>query len=218
MKINSHLIVTGNITSGSIEAKQVKASGSLNVSKLITSTKLESDQIQAKVLQTDVITSLSGVVTIEGDLVLSSDVSAEKLNVRATSFIVQDVKQWSLSEHDDFESEKSLQGWSDKRTGKCKGGKNTFLGGHCNFSFHEVSKTYKNLPKHKFIRINASYHMFDSWDGETGYMKVDDEIVWTKQGMHSPKGLNICGGDFNDPAYNMYIKKILFLLFYYNLT
>lgn len=45
--------------------------------------------------------------------------------------------------------------------------------------------------------------MFDSWDGETAYMKVNDEIVWSKQGQHSDKGINICGGDYNDPAFAM---------------
>ena len=43
--------------------------------------------------------------------------------------------------------------------------------------------------------------MFDSWKGELAYMKIDDQIVWTKHGKTSDKGINICGGDYNDPAY-----------------
>lgn len=203
MRINSNLHVTGNVISSGITAQDAKISGNIEVAKLIQANKLDSESLQTKLLSVETINSPTGVVTIQGDLIITNDISADALNVRATSFIVQEVKQWSLREHDDFESEKSLEGWSDKRTNKCKNGKNTFLGGHCNFSYNEVHKTFKNLPAHKAIRVNAAFHMFDSWDGESAYMKIDDEIVWTKQGQHSEKGINICGGDHNDPAFNM---------------
>ncbi len=85
---------------------------------------------------------------------------------------------------------------------------NAFLGGHCNLSYNEVSKTFKNLPEHSKLKINAAYHMLDSWDGETGYMKVDDQIVWSRKGESSEKGINLCGGDHNDAAFNMYIALI----------
>lgn len=203
MRINSNLHVIGNVLSSDITAGEAKISGNVEVVKLIQSKKLVSESIQTKLLSVETISSPTGVVTIRGDLVLTNEISADNLNFRASSFIVQEVKQWSFKEHDDFESEKSLEGWSDKRTNKCNKGKNTFLGGHCNFSYNEVYKTYKNLPFHRAIRVNAAFHMFDSWDGETGYMKIDDEIVWTKQGQHSEKGINICGGDHNDPAFNL---------------
>lgn len=203
MRINSNLHVTGNVISSEINAGEARISGNTEVSNLIQAKNVVSESLQTKLLSVETISSPTGVVTIQGDLILTNDISADSLNVRATSFIVQEVKQWSLREHDDFESEKSLEGWSDKRTNKCNNGKNTFLGGHCNFSYNEVYKIYKNLPAHKAIRVNASFHMFDSWDGETAYMKIDDEIVWTKQGQHSEKGINICGGDHNDPAFNV---------------
>ena len=203
MKINSNLYVTGTITSSNIYAEDVKISGNLQVSKILKSKKISAEKIETNNISTEYITSPTGIITIQGDLILNNDISGDSLNIRATSFIVQDVKQWSLHKHDDFESEKSLENWSDKRTNKCNNGKNTFLGGHCNFSFNEVFKIYKNLPEHKTLRVNAGFHMFDSWDGETGYMKIDGEIIWTKQGHHSEKGVNICGGDHNDPAFNM---------------
>jgi hypothetical protein len=46
--------------------------------------------------------------------------------------------------------------------------------------------------------------MLDSWEGETGYMKIDDEIVWSRKGESSAKGINFCGGEHNDAAFNMY--------------
>jgi hypothetical protein len=201
MKINSNLLVTGNISSGDFTTNNVVISGGLDVKSLITK-QIKSNLMETKTLKTQVIKSPTGVLTIQGDLILDNDVDTGSLNIRATSFIVKDVKQWTLNSHDDFDNEKSLEGWSDKRTNKCNG-KNTHLGGHCNFSYNEVSKIYKNLTIHTNVRVNAAYHMFDLWDGETGYMKIDDEIVWTKQGKHSDKGINICGGEHNDPAFNM---------------
>jgi len=78
-----------------------------------------------------------------------------------------------MSSHDDFEGKKSLKGWSRKELSSCNEGGNSFLGGHCKLSHQEVSKTY-NLPEHKHLKITASVHMFDNWDGESIYMKVND--------------------------------------------
>jgi len=137
-------------------------------------------------------------------VIINNDIMADTVSVRGSSFILEGVKQWGLVHHDDFESEASLEGWSDKRTSRCKYSKNTFLGGHCNFSFQEVNKTFKNLPPHNKLKVNAAFHMLDSWDGEYAYMKIAGEKVWTKRGQHpADKGINICGGDFNDPAFNI---------------
>jgi len=116
----------------------------------------------------------------------------------------------SLAHHDDFDSSHSLEGWSDQRTSKCQGNDNSFLGGHCKFSFQEVKKTYKNLGEHKHIRLSALFHMFDSWDGEMAYAKIDGNIVWTKTGKSSARsGINICGGDSNDPAFALPIDTVI---------
>jgi hypothetical protein len=65
-----------------------------------------------------------------------------------------------------------------------------------------VSKTYNDLPPHHHLRLNALFHMFDAWDGETVYVKIDGNTVWTKIGKSSSKtGINICGGNTNDPAF-----------------
>ena len=66
--------------------------------------------------------------------------------------------------------------------------------------------------------------MFDAWNGEYGYMKINDEIskfffnqsgnnilsqVWLKNGVSSNKtgALNFCGNPHPDPAYNLYLEK-----------
>jgi hypothetical protein len=46
--------------------------------------------------------------------------------------------------------------------------------------------------------------MLDAWEGETAYMKVDGDIVWSRKGESSVNGINLCGGEHNDAAFNMY--------------
>jgi len=206
MKINSDFIVTGGITANKFYAESAKISGTTEIGHVLKASSIQTNKITSKSVVTDKIISNTGVLTIEADLIINNDVMADTVSMRGTSFVLEGVKQWGLVHHDDFESEKSLQGWSDKRTSKCQHGGNTFLGGHCNFSYNEVTKVFKNLPPHDKLKINAAFHMLDSWDGEYAYMKLDDVKVWTKRGQHSPdKGINICGGDFNDPAFNIAI-------------
>ena len=39
-----------------------------------------------------------------------------------------------------------------------------------------------------------------------GYMKINEQIVWAKEGKSNEKnGINICCGDYNDPYFNLVI-------------
>ena len=83
---------------------------------------------------------------------------------------------------------------------------NLFIGGYCLLSKEEVSKNFFIGYSHELIRVKASYHMFDNWNGEMGYMKINDQIVWAKEGKSNEKnGINICGGDYNEPYFNLVI-------------
>jgi len=83
---------------------------------------------------------------------------------------------------------------------------NLFIGGYCLLSKEEVSKKFFIGYSHESIRVKASYHMFDNWNGEMGYMKINEQIVWAKEGKSNEKnGINICGGDYNDPYFNLVI-------------
>jgi hypothetical protein len=66
------------------------------------------------------------------------------------SLIVEDVvvggvQQWKLVRHEDFQN--GAEGWSVAKTSSC-GGKDFFLGGHCNAGHGEIFKTFNNLPAH----------------------------------------------------------------------
>lgn len=83
--------------------------------------------------------------------------------------------------------------------------KNRFLGGHCILSSDEITKHYENLPKHNTIKLNANIHLFDNWEGESVYLKIDDEMVWFKsvKASKSEHSFNICGGEASDPKFAM---------------
>ena len=73
------------------------------------------------------------------------------------------------------------------------------LGGYCQFSNIEVSKTFGNLLSHSQVKILASFHFIDAWIGETAYMKVSLEgeyqYVWTEnyKAGQAGAGKNACG-------------------------
>ena len=210
LKINSDFSVSGGVTATKFYSEFAKISGNMIIEKTLKSNLINTEKITTQSLIADRILSNTGVLTIEADLIINNDVMADTVNMRGTSFILEGVRQWGLVHHDDFETEKSLKDWSDKRTSKCKNGTNTFLGGHCNFSYNEVTKTFKNLPSHEKLKLNAALHMLDNWDGEYAYMKIDGVKVWTKKGQQSQNGgIDICGGESNDPAFNIPIDVSL---------
>jgi len=43
-----------------------------------------------------------------------------------------------------------------------------------------VSTRYKKLPRHTQVRITATVHFIDDWQGETGWLKLNDQFVWTE--------------------------------------
>jgi len=150
-------------------------------------------------------------IQILGGVTLTGIKSTKPL--KASSLIVTGYDQWQLVHHDDYEDEKSLRGWSLVEVSSCEPvSRNKFLGGHCLTSDKEMSKTY-DLPEHSLVRIKANYHMLDNWEGENGYMKVDDKnTVWQKKGIaqKSSKIMNQCGNtDHADPLMNRQIDKII---------
>ncbi len=76
-----------------------------------------------------------------------------------------------------FKLKESVKGWSFTQLGSCEQSKikNKFLGGHCLLN-KKVTKVYDNLPPHKSIRVVATVHLLDKWEGETIFAQFDDKI------------------------------------------
>jgi len=43
-----------------------------------------------------------------------------------------------------------------------------------------VHTTFRNLPPHSQVRVTATVHFIDDWQGETAYLKLADGYVWTE--------------------------------------
>jgi len=60
-----------------------------------------------------------------------------------------------------------------------------------------ISTTYMGLPKHTQVRLTATVHFIDDWQGETAFMKLNDKFVWTES--HDQKNVagkfSMCGSD-----------------------
>merc|ERR1711939_860469 len=88
------------------------------------------------------------------------------------------VRQWKLFKQENFED--SVEGWGYK----------TFAGG-------EVKKTFEGLPAHTSVKLVATFHFIDAWEGEYAYARIDDNYVWTDTYTQdaSSQSINVCGND-----------------------
>lgn len=209
MTINSNFFIKDTLSSNEITTNKLHASGNVRILSSTKLSNLSTNQLTVNQLFLEKITPENGVLTINGNVIIGNENSSSHKQTY-DSFASKRIKEWSMKYHDDFQNEASLEGWNDKRTNKCnKNDNNIHLGGHCNFAGNEVKKLFTNLPKHSLIRINAVYHMLDSWNGEYGYMKVDGVEKWKKKGVNSNKGIDVCGGDSKDTAFNINIDVVM---------
>jgi len=178
---------------------------------------------KAKVLETQKIRSPTGTVVVDGDLMIinskgATDAAARRagkvgaFGLQATSFLAEEVvvsgvKQWRLVRHDSFEKETAdrdpAEGWSLAELSSCsrdltrdQSQVDHFLGGHCNMAAGELKKRFDQLPPHKQVRLAARYHMIDDWQGETAFLKIGEQFVWSDRSRASQgarDGLDMCG-------------------------
>lgn len=120
------------------------------------------------------------------------------------SFKLLSYEQWKLVIFEDFQS--SVTGWSEDDISNCGSSPDLFLGGHCKFSNENVTKTF-SLSSHSEIKVSANFHFIDNWKGESAYMKVDGEYVWSESfescsnlraSVCQSEGINVCGDDYPD--------------------
>jgi len=173
----------------------VKVSGEVNVMNSV-----EANSLQTAFLKADAGTTIKDKIVSKRDqLIIKGRIDADSISADSlsASFLeIDGVKQWGLHSLEDFE-EVGVDGWSHGEITECGG--HHLLGGHCVENGNELTKTFTNLPPHSQIRIVAKYMFIDSWDGETGYLKLDNRPVWLESYNHShgdaKHGINICGNE-----------------------
>ena len=186
--LNVKTLISREITSETMNIKgNIKITSSSNVDNI------KVDKLKTENLYVETIDSDNKPLIINGNVVITNNIETEILNTE--NIIMNGVKQFQLIKSDNFNNNSS--GWNFDKINRCNNGK-FHLGGYCNLADKEISKTYK-LPKHNYVRITANYDMIDNWNGEMGYMKVDDIIAWAKIGKNNRNGINFCGDDkFSD--------------------
>lgn len=193
------LSVGGSMTVGTLDAQNVTAAGNLMVEGEIRALSMAATTANTGYLQTSLLKSPTGTILVKGDLIITSaDVDP---SVSATAFIAESVTlggvaQWRLVRHEHFDQEEEVEGWSLMETSSCSAGsKDAFLGGHCKTGDNLATKTFENLPEHTQIKVAARYHFIDNWQGETAFLKLDGEHVWTQgHGPVNPAhGIEMCG-------------------------
>lgn len=208
MKINTDLIINGDIHSGRVICEKITVKEKGIIKGTLKTTEVIIDKLTTESTIVNSLISPNGIIIIDGDVLITNEISSEilqNINLKGASFAIDGVNQFGLIHHDDFDSKESLNGWSHTQTNRCSENGNFFLGGHCIFSNEDVTKQYQ-LPEHNTIRVSAGFHMFDNWNGEHGYMKIDDDVVWSREGqIDKEAGINFCGGEWNDPAFNLEI-------------
>jgi len=196
--IRGDLTIQGTLTAVVLTSPigDVKVSGEMTVMNQI-----ESSSARAATFKADSGLSVKdGIISKKEQLLVKGKIDADTVSVANfhTSFLeINGVRQWSLQSLEDFE-ETGTDGWSNSAVTECAG--RHILGGHCvEHGKGEVSKTFTNLPPHTQIRINAKYMFIDSWDGESGFLKADTNLVWTESYNHADgdakHGINLCGNE-----------------------
>lgn len=143
--------------------------------------------------------------------IYSNKIITEKNFEYNSKIKINGIYQWNLFNEEDFTN--SNNGWSNNSVSTC-GGVN-MLGGYCNFGEGETFKIFENLPEHNYIKIEANFHFIDNWDGETGYLKIEDndgepKYVWTESytAFSGNNGVNICGGRMPEGKFSNPINVI----------
>jgi len=199
--------IQGTLVTAQIKTTGLTIDGSATATHACTAETITTGRFKANTVEATALSSPTGTVHIQGQLVLGSSSGGGNIaangTISASSFIQEDVKQWRLAVHEDFEG--VVQGWSTDKTGSCDGNDH-HLAGHCNHVGEEVKKTFKSLGEHSYLRLQARYHFLDSWEGETAFAKVNGRTVWMDtndvRGMH-PNTLNLCGGDHPDTKFSV---------------
>lgn len=223
-KVFSDTIIKGNVNAEEIITDKININGEGTIKGEYLTNELETNTLKVNTVYTNKISGLNGFIQLNGDLIINGPEENNEENSQNLIFTnppqqinnlllkneyykVNGIKQWSLISYDDFSSSENIKDWSFQKLMSCNDNNgNLFIGGYCLLNKEEVSKKFFIGYSHESIRVKASYHMFDNWNGEMGYMKIKEQIIWAKKAKSNEKnGINICGGDYNDPYFNLVI-------------
>jgi len=214
LKSNSNVIVNGKTNANEVVTDEINILEKGNIKGYLDTNKMISKNIKNNASYINQINGFNNKIIIEGDLVINNFDEEENNNNLYTNFLSlssneQKKNDFNLIIFDDIQNKKT-KNWNLDLINSCNSNNNFFVGGYCKLSNKEVSRIYTIKEKHSTVKILTYFHMFDNWNNEKGYIKIDDEIVWVKNGVSNKKGINFCGNtNYNDPAFNIPVEIII---------
>jgi len=117
--------------------------------------------------------------------------------VSADELVLGGVPQFKMITMETFERKVS-RGWSHAETLNCSDAGVVLLTGTTkkqDAAAASSAKVYTKLPPHTHLRFQGTANFVDDWQGETGYFKVEDQIVWTRgyDQRNAIGRVNVCG-------------------------
>lgn len=83
-------------------------------------------------------------------------------------------------------------------------GKYNLFGGYNTFGYKTTaSKVFSGLPKHTFLKVSFTLFFVDSWDWESLFISVDDEIV------RAVKKTDVYGGNYHMCGWTATMEEVI---------
>ena len=212
VRISKSVVVRGGVTAQSVKAQSLHVSGSAVIEGALTAASIAASSVKTPSVEAAVITSPTGTVTIDGNLILVQSEQEQEnqrdngdgsfLEVAAGATIDglnnqgrenHNSKNWKLVSYDDFDqmhSENYTLDWNVTDTSTCNDDQyDRYLSGAaapCKDGRRVVSRLYKGLPPHSVVYVRARFHQIDTWNGETGFAAIDEVVHWTLPTLSYP--------------------------------
>ncbi|VTZ68759.1 conserved protein, unknown function [Plasmodium chabaudi chabaudi] len=121
--------------------------------------------------------------------------------IHTNDYLFSQKSQWKLYHIDTFDKKDNK--WVPSDISTCGNSPDTFLGGPCKFGAIEAYTKITNIPKHDELKIKMRIHFFDTWDGDSLFLQVDDQIIWTESHKSNDTtstllGIDVCGKNTPD--------------------
>ncbi len=220
VSVGIHRIVEGFIQSDAASFEEVTVSGNLKA-ETITAGLIRTPSMEVETLKVTRISSPTGIITIDGNLVLSKDHPKEAfLQVQEHHDGHHRHRHGKKCACDSFNSGHQM-GWKDglvdAHVDKCLFGDDYFLVGSTCSSSGRLSKTFEDLPPHSHLKVRARVHFIDAWKGESVYLQTSGgSIVWmdsavspSLEAISKGKALNVCGGESPDARLSVHVEVTL---------
>jgi len=89
IKFSTDVTVNGDVSAHNIDTNELKVKDSTTIQKELKVNKIITNELTATTIITDTISSPTGVLTIEGDVLINNDVLNDSVNIRGSSFFVE---------------------------------------------------------------------------------------------------------------------------------